>query len=332
MSDFTGCADLTVIFSGGTDYSADFASGYRDLSVDPQALARQKVRAAARHAPDRLGDTHIADYRHLFDAMTLSLGTSTDEQRGLDTWTRLQARAEDGAAPDPELEAAYLQFGRYLMICGSRDSVPMGLQAAWIDTNSPGWMGDYHTDVNIQMNYWMADRTGLPGCFDALTDYCLAQLPAWTDATVRLFNDPRNRFRNSSGKVAGWTVGISTNIHGGSGWQWHPAGSAWLANTIFEHYEYTQDTRLLARHLPAAQGRLRVLGGPAAHDRPRPRHRAAARGPRERQGLVARARTAGRPGHHLRAGTGVDAVRQLPHRECGARQGQGLPEGRRRPA
>ncbi|WP_127360492.1 glycoside hydrolase family 95 protein [Actinacidiphila soli] len=252
--DFTGCADLTVIFSGGTDYSPDFSRGYRDPSVDPQALAREKVSAAARHAPDSLRNTHIADYRRLFDAMTLSLGTSTKQQRQLDTWTRLQARAQDGAAPDPELEASYLQFGRYLMICGSRDSLPMGLQASWIDTNSPGWMGDYHTDINIQMNYWMPDRTGLPGCFDALTDYCLAQLPSWSDNTVRLFNDPRNRFRNSSGKVAGWTIGISTNIYGGSGWQWHPAGSAWLVNTIFEHYEYTQDTRLLARIYPLLKG------------------------------------------------------------------------------
>ena len=157
-------------------------------------------------------------------------------------------------SPDPELEASYLQYGRYLMICGSRDGLPMGLQGAWIDTNEPGWMGDYHTDVNIQMNYWMADRTGLPSCFDALTDYCLAQLPSWTDVTQRLFNDPRNRFRNSSGKVAGWTVGISTNIDGGSGWQWHPAGSAWLANTLFEHYEYSQDPELLARIYPLIKG------------------------------------------------------------------------------
>jgi alpha-L-fucosidase 2 len=152
------------------------------------------------------------------------------------------------------LEASYLQYGRYLMICGSRDGLPMGLQGAWIDTNEPGWMGDYHTDVNLQMNYWLADRAGLPGCFDALTNYCLAQLPSWTDVTQRLFNDPRNRFRNSSGKVAGWTVAISTNIDGGSGWQWHPAGSAWLANTVFEHYEYTQDAELLARIYPLVKG------------------------------------------------------------------------------
>ncbi len=251
---FTNCADLTVVFSGGTDYVPDFAKEYRDLSIDPQSLASTKATAAGRLAATVLRNTHIADYRQLFDRMTLSLGTSTTAQQQTDTWTRLQNRSRPGAAPDPELEASYLQFGRYLMICGSRDSVPMGLQASWLDTNTPGWMGDYHTDVNIQMNYWMPDRTGLSSCFDALTDYLLAQLPSWTDSTVRLFNDPRNRFGNSSGKVAGWTVGISTNLDGGSGWQWHPAGSAWLANTVFEHYEYTQDPQLLARIYPLLKG------------------------------------------------------------------------------
>jgi alpha-L-fucosidase 2 len=251
---FTNCADLTVIFSGGTDYVPDFAKNYRDPSIDPQPLSRTKVAAAAGHDAAVLRNTHVADYRSLYGTMAVSLGTSSKAQRQLDTWARLKARFKPGAVPDPELEASYLQYGRYLMICGSRGGLPMGLQGAWIDTNDPGWMGDYHTDVNIQMNYWMADRAGLPSCFDALTDYCLAQLPSWTDITQRLFNDPRNRFRNTSGKVAGWTVAISTNIDGGSGWQWHSAGSAWLANSVFEHYQYTQDPALLARIYPLIKG------------------------------------------------------------------------------
>jgi alpha-L-fucosidase 2 len=252
--EFADCAELTVVLSGGTDYAPDAAHGYRDPSADPLGLARHKAVAAARHAPDSLRDTHVADYRRLFDAMSLSLGASSDGQRALDTWSRLQARALPGAAPDPELEASYLQFGRYLMISASRDSVPMGLQALWLDGNDPDWMGDYHTDINVQMNYWMADRAGLSGCFDAFTDYCLAQLPSWTDTTARLYDDPRNRFRNSSGRVAGWAVAFSTNIHGGSGWWWHPAANAWIANTLYEHYEFTQDRRTLARIYPLLKG------------------------------------------------------------------------------
>ncbi|WBO68201.1 glycosyl hydrolase family 95 catalytic domain-containing protein [Streptomyces camelliae] len=250
---FSGCRELTVILSGGTDYAPDATAHYRDPSLDPRSLARAKVRAAARHSADTLLRTHTADHRALFDRFSLSLGTSTDRQRSLDTWERIQARARDGE-PDPELEAVYVQFGRYLMISGSRGSLPLGLQGLWLDGNDPDWMGDYHTDINLQMNYWTADRAGLSPCFDALTDYCLAQLPSWTDLTRRLFGDPRNRYRNSSGRNAGWTLAISTNPNGGGGWWWHPAGNAWLANTLFEHYEFTHSRTHLAKIYPLLKG------------------------------------------------------------------------------
>ncbi|MFF4316405.1 glycoside hydrolase N-terminal domain-containing protein [Streptomyces sp. NPDC001507] len=250
---FTDCRELTVVLSGGTDYAPDAAAHYRDPSVNPVALARTKVTAAARHSADSLLRTHAADHRALFGQFDLSLGTSTAEQRELDTWARIQARADTGD-PDPELEAAYAQFGRYLMIAGSRDSLPMGLQGNWLDGNDPDWMGDYHTDINIQMNYWMSDRLGLSQCFDAFTDYCVNQLPSWTDVTQRLFQDSRNRYRNSSGKVAGWTVAYSTNPYGGLGWWWHPTGNAWLCNSLWEHYEFTLSRSHLEKIYPLLKG------------------------------------------------------------------------------
>ncbi|KUN19972.1 hypothetical protein AQJ23_36640 [Streptomyces antibioticus] len=251
--DFSGCRDLTVLVSGGTNYAPDAQAGYRAPALDPEKLARAKVRDAAAHSADVLLRTHVADHHALFGQLDLSLGPSTAEQRSLDTWERLKARARDGV-PDPELEAQYLQFGRYVMIAGSRDSLPLGLQGLWLDGNDPDWMGDYHTDINIQMNYWMADRAGLARSFDALTDYCLAQLPSWTDLTRRLFDDPRNRYRNSTGKNAGWTVAISTNPYGGGGWWWHPAGNAWLCNSLWEHYEFTGSRTHLEKIYPLLKG------------------------------------------------------------------------------
>ncbi|MFJ5263128.1 glycosyl hydrolase family 95 catalytic domain-containing protein [Streptomyces sp. NPDC088387] len=251
--DFTGCRELTVVLSAGTNYAPDVEKNYRNPSLDPQKLARTKVRDALSESADSLRRTHIADYRKLYGQMDLSLGTSSAEQRELDTWERLHARDRDDV-PDPELEAAYLQFGRYLTISGSRDSLPLNLQGVWLDGNDPDWMGDYHTDVNIQMNYWMTDRAGLSQCFDAFTDYCLDQLPSWTELTKKHFNDPRNRFRNSSGKIAGWTVAFSTNIHGGLGWWWHPAGNAWLCQSLWEHYEFTQSRTHLAKIYPLLKG------------------------------------------------------------------------------
>ncbi|MEV4559322.1 glycoside hydrolase N-terminal domain-containing protein [Kitasatospora sp. NPDC049285] len=251
---FTGCQEVVLLVSGGTNYSTDSATGYQDASLDPLTVARGKAAAAAPVAGISLLATHVADYQSLQQTMTVDLGASTAAQRAMDTASRLTARAAAGSAPDPELEASYLQFGRYLTITGSRSSLPTNLQGLWIDTNSPNWMSDYHTDINVQMNYWLPDRAGLPGSFDAFADYCLAQYPGWQATTQALFNDPRNGFRNTSGKIAGWTVAISTNIWGGSGWWWHPAGNAWISNSLYEHYEFTLDPAYLARIYPLLKG------------------------------------------------------------------------------
>ncbi|WP_250633627.1 glycosyl hydrolase family 95 catalytic domain-containing protein [Pinirhizobacter soli] len=251
---FDGCESLTVIFCGGTNYAPHLATGYRDQALDPLVRSREKVEAAAKVSAAVLLHTHMADHRGLFDTMSVDFGASSDEQRAMDTWKRLQARAQTNSTADPELEASYLQFGRYLTIAGSRDKLPTGLQGLWLGDNDPPWMADYHNDVNLQMNYWLPDRAGLSSCFDAMANYCLNQVESWTAITHRFFNDPSNGFRNSSGKLAGWTVAISTNIHGGNGWWWHPTGSAWLCNSLWQHYQYVMDHDYLARIYPLMKG------------------------------------------------------------------------------
>jgi alpha-L-fucosidase 2 len=251
---FRDARDVVIVLSGGTNYVPDAARKFLDATLDPLALAKRKAAKARRAGGAALLATHVADYRRLYDRMTVDLGQSPPSKRALDTWSRLVARHDEPTVPDPELEASYLQFGRYLTITGSRDGLPMGLQGLWQNTNAPDWMSDYHTDINLQMNYWLADRAALPGSFTALADYCLAQLPVWTDTTRRLFNDPRNRFRNTSGKVAGWAVAFSTNVYGGSGWWWHPGGNAWLGNSLWDHYAFTQDKAYLTRIYPLLKG------------------------------------------------------------------------------
>ncbi|MET0238048.1 MAG: glycoside hydrolase family 95-like protein, partial [Kibdelosporangium sp.] len=251
---FTDCAEVLIVVSGGTNYVPDVKVGYMNAGADPLAISRDKAGKALRAPAESLLNTHVRDYQALYGRMTVNLGQSTRMQRSLDTWSRIVVRGTPGSAADPELEAGYLQFGRYLMITGSRDNLPLNLQGLWVHNNTPDWMADYHTDVNIQMNYWLADRAGLPDCFEPFADYCLAQLPSWTEQTQKLFLDPRNRFRNSSGKVAGWAVAYSTNIYGGSGWWWHAGGNAWICNSLWEHYEYTQDKAYLAKIYPLLKG------------------------------------------------------------------------------
>lgn len=251
---FAGCDELLIVVCGGTDYSPDAATGYRAPGTDPLAVARAKVTAAAAVTGTRLLTTHVADYQRPYNRFAIDLGESSAVQRSLDSWSRIAVRWTDPSTTDPELEAAYVQFGRYLTITGSRDWLPLNLQGIWVHNNNPDWYADYHTDINIQMNYWPADPAGLGELGLALAEYCVSQLPTWTEVTHKLYNDPRNRFRNSSGRIAGWAVAFSTNIHGGSGWAWHPSGNAWLCNSLWRHYEYSQDRAYLELIYPVLKG------------------------------------------------------------------------------
>jgi len=57
-------------------------------------------------------------------------------------------------ATDPGLVALYFQFGRYLLISSSRPGgLPANLQGLWAEGIHPGWKGDWHLNVNVQMNY-----------------------------------------------------------------------------------------------------------------------------------------------------------------------------------
>lgn len=250
---FSRASEVTIVVSGGTDYGPDWATGYRSPGTVPADVARSKRTQALTAGGAALFSAHIADHQAQFSTFDLNLGASTAAQRAMDTGARLAARASSGT-PDPELEALYLHYARYLAIAGSRGGLPMGLQGPWIDSNSSPWYADYHTDINVQMNYWLPDRVGLGASFMPFAEWCLSQYPSWQKRTAESFQDPRNRFRNRSGRVAGWTTAYSENIFGGHGWWWHPAGNAWLMNSLFQHWQYTRDTGYLRRIMPMLRG------------------------------------------------------------------------------
>jgi alpha-L-fucosidase 2 len=245
-----GCPALTIILAARTDYNGRYVDNYL-TGINPREATIADVKNAAASKYSDLLDRHLQDYRALFGRMDLNLGTSSDAQNALTIPERLLARQMNPAAADPELEAMYVQFGRYLTISSSRGSLPANLQGLWSTTNNPPWMADYHTDINVQMNYWLADRAALPECQQPFADYVTGQFPSWVQSTKNHFNDAANaNYSNSSGNVAGWTVAISTGIYGSLGWDWSPPASAWYCRTLWNHYQYTLDKAYLASIYP----------------------------------------------------------------------------------
>nr|WP_240982701.1 glycoside hydrolase N-terminal domain-containing protein [Streptomyces sp. S3(2020)] len=225
---FTGCTTLTLLLDARTDYKLDAAAGWR--GAEPRAAVDKALAKAAKRSYGALRDEHTAQIRALMNRVSVGWGSSADTVVALPTQARLARYAAGG--DDPTLEQAMFDYGRYLLISSSRpDGLPANLQGLWNDSNSPAWASDYHTNINIQMNYWGAETTNLPECHAALVEF------------VRQVAVPsRVATRNAFGAdTRGWTARTSQSVFGGNAWEWNTVASAWYAQHLYEHWAFTQD-------------------------------------------------------------------------------------------
>jgi len=234
---FENCTSLTLILAADTDYVPDHSRNWRGR--DPDRQVTQRVDRAARRSVDRLLAEHIADYQSLFRRFRLDLGTTAPSLAALPTNQRLIAYTRDKTR-DPDLEELFAQYGRYLLISSSRaGGLPANLQGLWNDSNDPPWRSDYHSNINVQMNYWPAEPTNLGELHRPLIDYFVSQIPI---ARLRTRED-----KDYGPKVRGWTVRTENGVFGGGSFNWNPPGSAWYAQHVWEHYAFSQDKAYLRR-------------------------------------------------------------------------------------
>jgi len=260
---FSGCDALTLVLGAGTSYAPDAARHFR--GPDPAARVAAQAAAAAARPYAVLRAEHERDHRALFDRVSIQLGTSAPERRALPTDARIAAYTRDGA--DPELEALYLQFGRYLLIGSSRGALPANLQGLWNDSLAPPWNADYHSNINLQMNYWPAEPANLAELARPLHAFVRSQLPMWrrvvADTAAWSLAHPGERkagivtwdgwgpmpeetFVTPAGRpVRGWAVRTETNPFGAMGYLWNKSANAWYARHFWEHHAYTQDRDFL---------------------------------------------------------------------------------------
>ena len=170
--------------------------------------------------------------------MELNLGSTAEEALALPTNKRLTAYREGGA--DPDLEELLFQYARYLMISSSRPGcLPANLQGLWNMSNRPAWRSDYHTDVNVEMNYWFVDPANLSECFEPLADWLYSIRDVRRDETHEAFG------------TRGWITHAENGVFGGSTWKWSKGDAAWVAQNLWDHYAFTLDKHYLqARAYP----------------------------------------------------------------------------------
>jgi len=221
------------------------ATGYRGFHSMPDtpleqvvAEAQKKLAEAQQKTFTTLRDRHRIDHQRLFRRVSLELG-SGDHDQATD-----QRLASFGAAPDPSLLALYFQYGRYLLICSSRPgSQPANLQGLWNYQVTPPWGSNWTSNINIEMNYWLAETCNLSECalplFDliaglsqtgAITARETYALPGWAA------HHNLDLWRTSN--PVGEGVGQPTWAN------WGMAGP-WLCSHLYEHFLFTGDRTFL---------------------------------------------------------------------------------------
>lgn len=226
-----GAEAIIIYVSLATDYKMDYASQWK--GADPAGTNKRILAEAFRKNYAELRRAHTRNYQGLFNRLSLSLGKTDESTASKPTDERL--RCYDG--DDPELEATIYQYGRYVLISGSRPgNLPVNLQGIWNDKVHAPWACDYHNNINLQMCYWGAEVGNLSECHEPFIDFMKAMEKPLTEMTSKHFGD----------SVKGWTTRISQNPWGGGGWvKWNPPVNAWYALHLWDHYNFTQDKAYL---------------------------------------------------------------------------------------
>lgn len=241
----SGATAVTVYLTAATDYATTFSSGTTDYYYRTGETAEQlsaRVKNELTEAVDSRYDIIYNDYETyytgLFDRVTVDLGGESSK-----TTNELLSAYQGKTATAQEqryLETLQYQYGRYLLIAGSSEDsqLPTTLQGIWNNNNTAPWYSDIHTNINLEMNYWLAGTGNLTECLEPLVNYMNAMyepgnrtVQCYTDATVGMMMHTQNTpFGYTS---PGWEIGT---------WGWSPSASTWLLQNCYDYYEYSKNT------------------------------------------------------------------------------------------
>jgi alpha-L-fucosidase 2 len=226
---------VTIYISSSTDFKKE----------DPAAVSARHLTAAMKKSYEAEKAAHIKAYQQLYNRTALSLGASDKDDMPTDE----RLRAYHAGAEDQGLAALYFQFGRYLLISSTRPGLlPPNLQGLWANSIQTPWNGDYHLDINIQMNHWPLEMTNLPTLNE----------PFFT--LVKGLVEPGQKTAKVYYNGNGWVAHVITNVWGYTSPGEHPSwgaantGSGWLCQMLWEHYAFTGDKAYLKALYPILKG------------------------------------------------------------------------------
>jgi alpha-L-fucosidase 2 len=229
-----GADEAVLMVSAGTDLRNP---GYQDQ-------ARKRLDAALSKSFDTIRTAAVADHRSYMDRCTLRLPEGPNSKLPTPERVRLNEKS-----PDPSLAALYFQFGRHLIVSGSRpdSALPNNLQGIWADEYSTAWRGDFHTNINLQMNYWAAETANLADCHRPLFRFLEGMAAEGAKTAKAYYNAPGWVAYHTQNP---WFECAPSHLPASAG----PTCGAWIVQHVWTHYEFTRDKEFLRKYYPLLRG------------------------------------------------------------------------------
>ncbi|MBP1615465.1 MAG: Alpha-L-fucosidase [Bacteroidetes bacterium] len=249
---------ISVSEKGIQVQNADVATIYLSAATsfenkEYRRQANRQLKEIAAYPYSELKKEYISDYQKLFKRTSLFIGKEgyANDAEGpwqLPTDERIRRFQK---TDDPALAALYYNYGRYLLISSTRPgSLPPNLQGLWANECNTPWNGDYHLNINVQMNHWPVEQGNLSELHLPLIEL--------TKGLVKSGELTAKAFYGKDAK--GWVAHMMTNV-----WQFtapgeHPSwgatntGGAWLCTHLWEHYLYSENKEYLKEIYPVIKG------------------------------------------------------------------------------
>ena len=196
----------------------------------------------------RFYDRHLADYKAFYDRVKIRLSSpasNTNETSTTSNTSDLLKEYTDNGGNNRYIEELYFQFGRYLLIsCSRTPGVPANLQGLWTPHLWSPWRGNYTVNINLEENYWPAFVANMAEMAQPLDDFiqALATNGKFTAKNYYNISEGWCSSHNSDIWAMSNPVGEKRESPMWSNWN---MGGAWLVNTLWERYLFTQDKTYL---------------------------------------------------------------------------------------
>ncbi len=240
----TDATYLIVYSAFETNYNAEKYD--IDEAIDFKNKLNSTIEKLCDAEYEEIKEKHISAHKEWFGNVEFSLPES--EISTLPTNQRLKELKWDEY--DPDLFALYYNFGRYLLIesSGKNARLPANLQGIWCHDFNPPWGSDFHTNINLQMNYWPAENANLSKTTAPFIHFMKMVSNFGSETAKELFG------------ARGWVINHTTDAFGRTGVHdsvdcgFFPMAGPWLCLNLWEHYEYTNSKEYLEGIYPILKG------------------------------------------------------------------------------